>query len=177
MRRRPLIYNPVQYRLLAYKKFKPDEPEDRAMRIASVGHAVFAATMIALGILGLIKGDFSPVWEPGTQGRARTRGAGLSLRLHLPGIRHRPAMAAHSRPCRPRAAGLSPVLVAAVQSARTSSVRPLRKIPGRAGETAVMVAAAWVLYAWFAADWDKRRLGFATGDKGCASRGCSTAWP
>src|SRR5262249_53866460 len=26
--------------------------------------------------------------------------------------------------------------------------------------------AAWVLYVWFAADWDRQRLSFATGDKG-----------
>ena len=33
-------------------------------------------------------------------------------------------------------------------------------------ETAVMVAGAWVLYVWFAADWDRQRLSFATGDRG-----------
>jgi hypothetical protein len=35
-----------------------------------------------------------------------------------------------------------------------------------AAETAVMIAGAWVLYAWFAADWDSQRLSFATGDTG-----------
>src|SRR5207244_7069446 len=34
------------------------------------------------------------------------------------------------------------------------------------GDTAVMAAASWVLYAWFAGDRDRQRLGFATGDNG-----------
>jgi hypothetical protein len=92
-------------------------------RIASVGHAVFAATMIALGILGLAKGDFTVVWQPVPQ-TAPARGA------------------------------------VALLCALTVDVY------WAVCKTAVMVAAAWVLYAWFATEWDRQHLGFATGDDG-----------
>jgi uncharacterized membrane protein len=33
-------------------------------------------------------------------------------------------------------------------------------------QTGVMLAASWVLYAWFATEWDRRHLSFVTGDQG-----------
>src|SRR5437870_1483691 len=38
--------------------------EGAAIHIASPGHAAYAAIMIALGIMGLARGDFVQIWEP-----------------------------------------------------------------------------------------------------------------
>jgi uncharacterized membrane protein len=136
------------------------------MRISSVGHAVFAATMIGLGILGLIKGGFAPIWDGVPKGLPdREVLAYLCSFVCLAcgiGLLWRRAAATASRVLfvylflwmlliKVRYIILAPLVEGSYQSW---------------GETAVIVAGAWVLYAWFAADWDRRWLGFAIGDKG-----------
>src|SRR5438128_12405888 len=46
----------------------------RAIHIAGFGHACFAATMIALGVMGLLKGGFVAIWS-GVPGAIPARGA------------------------------------------------------------------------------------------------------
>ena len=135
------------------------------MRIASVGHAVFAATMIALGILCLLKGDCSPIWAPVPKGvPAREILVYFCVFISLAsgiGLLWQRAAA-------PAARVLLVCLLLWLLLFRVPYIflSPNVETFWSGAETAVMVAAAWALYAWFAADWDKQRLGFATGDKG-----------
>jgi uncharacterized membrane protein len=132
------------------------------MRIASVGHAVFAATMIALGILGLIKSDFNPVWDPVPQSVPALAYlcAFVSLVSGFGLLWQRTAAAA--------ARVLLAYLLLWLLLLRVPGIfrAPNVEFWWSACKTAVMLAAAWVLYVWFAAGWDRQRLGFATGDKG-----------
>ena len=136
------------------------------MRIASVGHAVFAATLIALGVLGLIKGDFTPVWAPVPKGVPAREVliylcAFISLASGICLLWQRATATA--------ARVLLVYLVLWLLLLRLPDIFPAPTVLGSwygCAETAAIVAAAWVLYAWFSADWDRRWLGFATGDKG-----------
>jgi uncharacterized membrane protein len=136
------------------------------MRIASKGQVFFAATLIALGIVGLVRGDFAPIWDSVPKGLplrgalaylcaliCLACGAGLLLRR--------------------AAAGASRVLVLylilwlLLIKGRFILLQPLVEVSYQSsGETAVILAGAWVLYAWFASDWDRKHLRFAVGDNG-----------
>ena len=135
------------------------------IRIATVGHAAFAATMIALGILDLVKRGFAPIWLP-VPGSLPARAVLIYLCALIPlasgiGLLVQPAAAAAARVL--LAYLLLWLLLLRVPHIFISATVD---VWWASCNTAVMVAAAWVLYAWFAADWDKQRLGFATGDKG-----------
>lgn len=136
------------------------------MRIASVGHAVFAATLIVLGISSLIQGDFAPVWQPVPKGMPAREAlvyfsALISLACGVGLLWQRTAAVAA------RVLVVYVLLWLLLFKARFIFAAPMTAVSYETtGETAVILAGAWVLYAWFAADWDRQRLGFATGDKG-----------
>ncbi len=136
-----------------------------AVRIASAGHAVFAASMTALGVLGTIKGDLTPIWLPVPRGLPAREGlvyltAIISLVCGLGLIWRRAAAVASGVLLGFLLAWLllldGPLLI----------LHPGMQMGWAAGKTAALVAAAWVLYVRFASRHEGSRLGFVGGAAG-----------
>jgi len=133
------------------------------VRIASVGQVVFAATMTAVGIMGLSKRDFTVIWQPvpkGLPGRETLvyLCASISLACGVGLLWQRTAAIAA------RVLLLWFLLWLLFFRLPAFSHGFTVDVYWAACQTAVMLAASWVLYTWFATDWDKQRLGFAAGD-------------
>ena len=140
--------------------------EGKAIRIASVGHALFAAVMIWLGVMGLSKGTFVPVWQPVPRWvPAREALAYLCAFISLAsgiGLLWQRTAAVAARVI--FASLMVWLLVLRLPSFFYQT--PVVLVAWTFGSTAVMVAAAWVLYVWFAGDRDRHRLGRVAGDTG-----------
>jgi uncharacterized membrane protein len=140
--------------------------EGRGIRIASAGHALFAAVMIWLGVMGLGKGTFVPVWQPVPQWvPAREAMAYLCAFLSLAcglGLLWRRNQAVAARVV---FASLT-VWLLALRLPGLFFQTPVVLVAWTFGSTAVMVAAAWVLYVWLAGDRDRPRFGAFADDTG-----------
>jgi len=138
------------------------------MRIASVGHAVFAATLIGLGILGLVKGELGPTWQPLPKGTPVSVSEALVYLCALVylgsgiGLLWRRTAAVASR----LLLGYLLVWLLLLRVPQVFYLHPTLLAAWGFGQTAMIVAAAWVLYVWLAGDRDSQRLGFATGENG-----------
>jgi uncharacterized membrane protein len=132
-----------------------------------MGHVVFAATMIALGILDLVKGDFfTGLWLPipkdlPTRAVLVYLCAVISLACGMGLLWRRTAVYAAR-------VLLSYLLLWTLMfKAPLIVLHPtVEGVYQNCGENAVLVAGAWVLYDSLATDWDRHRFGFATGESG-----------
>src|SRR5689334_13999545 len=133
---------------------------DRAMRIVGWGHAVFAGTMIALGIMGLIKGDFTSTWS-GVPRNLPVRetlmylSALISLFCGIGLLWRRTAVVA-SRAL----LGYLLLWLLLFRLPHILSAPAAIDTWWGIGDTSVLVAAAWALYARFAADRNGQHLRF-----------------
>ena len=131
-----------------------------SIRIASAGHAAFAATMIGLGIMGFVTGDFSQIWQPVPKWvPGRTAAAYLCALISLGtgiGLLWRRWAPVASRVL--LAALLIWLLV--LRLPNLFYEHPVVLVAWTFGATAVMTAGAWVLYVRFAREKDPARSGF-----------------
>ncbi len=136
------------------------------IRIASAGHALFAAVLIWLGAMGLRKGDFVQIWQPvpkwvpAREALAYLCGL-ISLGSGIALLWQRTAAVA----ARVILVSLLVWLVV-LRLPFLFFQTPLVLVAWTCGSTAVMVAGAWVLNIWFAGARDRERLGPVAGAAG-----------
>lgn len=136
------------------------------MRIASLGQAVFAATLIFIGILGFVKGDFIQIWLPVPKALP-AREVLIYLCAFVPLVCGIGFFWPRTQVSAARLLLAYFLLWWLLFKARFIFIAPLTEgVYQTNGQNAVWTAAAWVLYTWFATDWDRRQIGFATGEKG-----------
>lgn len=121
-----------------------DRTRRRSLRVAGWGHAAFAATMIALGTLGLIEGNFTAIWLPVLEGVP-----GREVLVYLTAII--PLLSGIGLVWRRTAAVASAVLLAFLLAwlllldAPDFVLHPGMQLTWAVAKTATLVAAAWVL--------------------------------
>ena len=136
------------------------------MRILSLGHVVFALTMVGVGILGWVQGDFVQIWQPVPKAfPAREVLIWLCAAISIvcgAGVLWRRTAAPAAR-----VLFFYLLLWMIVFKLRFIFLAPLTEGSYQSnGENAVIVAGAWVLYVMLAAEWDRRHLGFFSGETG-----------
>ncbi len=136
------------------------------MRIVSVSQAVFAVTLIGLGIIGLRSGGFAPIWHSAPKslpGRADLAPLGTLLLLGCgTGLLWRAAATAAARVlCLSLLLWLLLIKLPYVLHAPAAAVSY-----ESCAETAVLLAAAWILYAGGSGERERRWLGLLSGERG-----------
>jgi uncharacterized membrane protein len=135
--------------------------------LASTARVLFAVTMIALGILGLVYGDFAVQWQriPIAQLPGRAVLAYLSAAVELLGGIG--LLIAGTRPIAARTLVIFVLLWAVLLKLPAVVVVPQMEATWLGlGEITVILAGAWVLFASDANDGESRRLSGLVGTRG-----------
>ena len=139
--------------------------EQQAKTAASLGHMSFAAILVALGVFGIVKHDFTPLWNPVPDP--------LPGRPVLVYICAAVSVISGIGLLWPRTAALATRVLLAGQLVwflvfriRHVILSPTFGVFWPAFITSVLLATAWALYHRFATAWDHQRLGFLAGETG-----------
>jgi uncharacterized membrane protein len=135
------------------------------IRIASIGHAVFAVIMIVLGAVGLLNPDLVSLWNP-----VSINVPAHELLVHLIALI---SMAAGVGLLVQRMAAIAARLLLTtlllwllLLRLPNFSLEPVFAACWSVFPLVLMVAASWVLYVWFAADWDSNHIQLILGNNG-----------